>query len=118
MYSAQEGTGGGAPSFPAGFGDQMTSTLLVMGVMTALYHRISSGTGQLVDCALYRAGAWGMTTQLLKSFVYPEGCVPLHDCDGVVGVCAASYQGPIVGVRICMAHNCEGSSVTEREPAT
>lgn len=44
----------------AGMGDHVTAMTLVAGICAALHQRHASGTGQLVDTSLLRAGIWCM----------------------------------------------------------
>ncbi|KAF4665807.1 hypothetical protein FOZ61_010488 [Perkinsus olseni] len=47
--------------FPLGLGDSTTACAAVAGIATALYRRMSTGKGQLVDCSLLHVGSWCMS---------------------------------------------------------
>lgn len=58
-------------NFPPGFGDHLTAMQLVAAIALALYHRLRTGAGQLVDTALLRSGIWGMAYPALNTACAP-----------------------------------------------
>lgn len=52
------------PNIPPGFGDHMTATSLVSGVVAALFNRERTGKGMLVDTSLLRTGIYGLSADI------------------------------------------------------
>ncbi|KAF4675504.1 hypothetical protein FOL47_007642 [Perkinsus chesapeaki] len=52
--------------FPLGLGDSTTACAAVSGTTIALYRRMHTGKGQLVDCSLLHVGAWAMAYEYVE----------------------------------------------------
>lgn len=66
------------PSRPLpGFGDSTVATVVLSGILAALYGREKTGRGEFVKTSLYGSALWFNSCGILQAQYRPEGCYPL-----------------------------------------
>ncbi|MDD5039203.1 MAG: CoA transferase [Dehalococcoidales bacterium] len=66
---------------PVGFGDYIAGVILAYGIMTALFIRERTGTGQEVDTSLFNAGVYALSHDISGSLVSGQDRQPIERKD-------------------------------------
>jgi len=80
------------PAFMPSFGDHMAGMNLACGVMTALFMREKTGTGQKVDVSLFHSGIYQLSMDLAGTLITGQDCQKLESRDSVRSPLVALYQ--------------------------
>lgn len=72
----------GGPSRPLpGFGDSTVATVILSGVLAALYAREKTGQGEFINASLYGSALWFNSSGIVQAQYRSEGCYPLSRYD-------------------------------------
>ena len=80
------------PAFMPSFGDHMAGMNLACGVMTALFMRERTGTGQEVSVSLFHSGVYQLSMDLAGTLITKQDCQRMTSREGVRSPLNAQYQ--------------------------